>query len=296
MAKWVVLEGGAGYVEARLRQNDAHTECLDQAALSHRVGAVEEHSLAGLAVEAHIVGDVELILEELLDQRVAEPFYSNKGFVGFVWLDQGGTVIVFFGNMDFAGQEIERGGELHNMLQIAVERHKIADKVLVDVLERLHHLVFGVHNILAQRLDILVVYGDVAPGGIFIVDALGVEDHGLRLLVILGIIRKGHQRAVGLLRIIAGFLQRKQRIFEDGAPALCGDEREPRFFGAVNLYVAYNFSMDTWVSFKLWSALLFTVLWAVMIGIIMGPYLKEDSKEDLREAGSAEENETTKTF
>ena len=66
--------------------------------------------------------------------------------------------------------------------------------------------------------------------------------------------------------------------------------------GAVNLYVAYNFSMDTWVSFKLWSALLFTVLWAVMIGIIMGPYLKEDSKEDLREAGSAEENETTKTF
>ena len=66
--------------------------------------------------------------------------------------------------------------------------------------------------------------------------------------------------------------------------------------GAVNLYVAYNFSMDTWVSFKLWSALLFTVLWAVMIGIIMGPYLKEDLKEDLREAGSAEENETTKTF
>ena len=62
--------------------------------------------------------------------------------------------------------------------------------------------------------------------------------------------------------------------------------------GAVNLYVAYNFSMDTWVSFKLWSAMLFTILWAVVIGVIMGPYLKEDMKE----ADSADDNETTKTF
>ena len=58
--------------------------------------------------------------------------------------------------------------------------------------------------------------------------------------------------------------------------------------GAVNLYVAYNFSMDTWVSFKLWSAVLFTVLWAVVIGIIMGPYLKG--------ANSPDDNETTKTY
>ena len=62
--------------------------------------------------------------------------------------------------------------------------------------------------------------------------------------------------------------------------------------GAVNLYVAYNFSMDTWVSFKLWSAILFTILWAVVIGVIMGPYLKEDK----RQADSADDNETTKTF
>ena len=70
--------------------------------------------------------------------------------------------------------------------------------------------------------------------------------------------------------------------------------------GAVNLYVAYNFSMDTWVSFKLWSAVLFTVLWAVVIGVIMGPYLKDDLEEDvkegLKEANSADDNETTKTF
>jgi intracellular septation protein len=62
--------------------------------------------------------------------------------------------------------------------------------------------------------------------------------------------------------------------------------------GAVNLYVAFNFSMDTWVSFKLWSAVLFTVLWAVVIGVIMGPYLKDD----LKEAGSADDNEITKNY
>ena len=66
--------------------------------------------------------------------------------------------------------------------------------------------------------------------------------------------------------------------------------------GAVNLYVAFNFSMDTWVSFKLWSAVLFTVLWAVVIGVIMGPYLKDDLKDDLKEADSADDNEITKTY
>ena len=66
--------------------------------------------------------------------------------------------------------------------------------------------------------------------------------------------------------------------------------------GAVNLYVAYNFSMDTWVSFKLWSAVLFTILWAGVISVIIGPYLKEDLKDDLKEADSADDNETTKTF
>lgn len=74
--------------------------------------------------------------------------------------------------------------------------------------------------------------------------------------------------------------------------------------GAVNLYVAYNYSMDAWVSFKLWSAFLFTILWAVIIGVIMGPYLKEaDSKasEDSREptaksAATTADDETTKTF
>ena len=62
--------------------------------------------------------------------------------------------------------------------------------------------------------------------------------------------------------------------------------------GAVNLYVAYNFSMDTWVSFKLWSAVLFTIIWAVVLGVIMGPFLEDD----LQKANSADDSETTKTF
>ncbi|EHQ56785.1 Intracellular septation protein A [gamma proteobacterium HIMB55] len=74
--------------------------------------------------------------------------------------------------------------------------------------------------------------------------------------------------------------------------------------GAVNLYVAYNYSMATWVSFKLWSAFLFTILWAVIIGVIMGPYLKEadlNESEDPHEsqaksAATSANDETTRTF
>ena len=74
--------------------------------------------------------------------------------------------------------------------------------------------------------------------------------------------------------------------------------------GAVNLYVAYNYSMDTWVAFKLWSAFLFTILWAIIIGVIMGPYLKEadlNEPEDSREsqaksAATSANDETTRTF
>ena len=74
--------------------------------------------------------------------------------------------------------------------------------------------------------------------------------------------------------------------------------------GAVNLYVAYNYSMATWVSFKLWSAFLFTILWAVIIGVIMGPNLKEadvsepeDSRASQAKSAATDANdETTRTF
>jgi intracellular septation protein len=58
--------------------------------------------------------------------------------------------------------------------------------------------------------------------------------------------------------------------------------------GAVNLYVAYNYSMETWVSFKLWSSLGFSVLLILLIGVVMGPHLKEVANSD--------ENKNTTTF
>ena len=56
--------------------------------------------------------------------------------------------------------------------------------------------------------------------------------------------------------------------------------------GAVNLYVAYNYSMDTWVYFKLWSGIGFSILLILLVGVVMGPHLKEVAKSD-------ENNETT---
>jgi intracellular septation protein len=54
------------------------------------------------------------------------------------------------------------------------------------------------------------------------------------------------------------------------------------------LYVAYNYSMETWVSFKLWSSLGFSVLLILLIGVVMGPHLKEVANSD--------ENNNTRTF
>jgi intracellular septation protein len=46
--------------------------------------------------------------------------------------------------------------------------------------------------------------------------------------------------------------------------------------GALNLFVAYNFSEDTWVSYKMYSAIGFTLLLAVVTALIIAPHLKED--------------------
>jgi intracellular septation protein len=39
--------------------------------------------------------------------------------------------------------------------------------------------------------------------------------------------------------------------------------------------VAYNYSEDTWVSYKLYSAIGFTVLLTVMTAILISPHLKD---------------------
>jgi len=45
--------------------------------------------------------------------------------------------------------------------------------------------------------------------------------------------------------------------------------------GALNLLVAYNFSEETWVDYKLYSAFGFTILLSIMTVAILSPHLKE---------------------
>ena len=44
--------------------------------------------------------------------------------------------------------------------------------------------------------------------------------------------------------------------------------------GGLNIWVAYGFSEDTWVSYKLYSAIGFTILLTALTAILMAPYLK----------------------
>ena len=46
--------------------------------------------------------------------------------------------------------------------------------------------------------------------------------------------------------------------------------------GTLNLYVAYQFSEATWVSYKLWSGVGFTFFIMVITMIIIGPWIKSD--------------------
>ena len=44
--------------------------------------------------------------------------------------------------------------------------------------------------------------------------------------------------------------------------------------GALNLYVAYRYSEATWVSYKLYSAIGFTLVLTFLTGLLISPYLK----------------------
>ena len=50
--------------------------------------------------------------------------------------------------------------------------------------------------------------------------------------------------------------------------------------GALNLYVAYNFSESAWVDYKLYSAFGFTILLLILTMIIMMPYIKNQDKNN----------------
>ena len=53
--------------------------------------------------------------------------------------------------------------------------------------------------------------------------------------------------------------------------------------GALNLYVAYSYSEATWVSYKLYSAIGFTLVLTFLTGLLISPHLK--ASEDAARAG-----------
>ncbi|MEK9927204.1 MAG: inner membrane-spanning protein YciB [Halieaceae bacterium] len=50
--------------------------------------------------------------------------------------------------------------------------------------------------------------------------------------------------------------------------------------GILNLVVAYRFPEATWVSYKLWSGIAFTVLLMIITTLLMSPWLKGESEEN----------------
>jgi intracellular septation protein len=46
--------------------------------------------------------------------------------------------------------------------------------------------------------------------------------------------------------------------------------------GALNLYVAYGYSEATWVSYKLYSAIGFTLVLTILTAVMISPHLKEE--------------------
>jgi intracellular septation protein len=50
--------------------------------------------------------------------------------------------------------------------------------------------------------------------------------------------------------------------------------------GGLNLVVAYGFSEETWVSYKLYSAIGFTLLLTILTALLISPHLKEERVTD----------------
>ena len=46
--------------------------------------------------------------------------------------------------------------------------------------------------------------------------------------------------------------------------------------GIINLYVAYNYSTDTWVNFKLFGSTGLMLVFVVLQGILLGKYITEN--------------------
>lgn len=61
--------------------------------------------------------------------------------------------------------------------------------------------------------------------------------------------------------------------------------------GALNLLVAYQFSEATWVEYKLWSSILYTLIISVVTAIIVAPHLKAAS-ENITQPDSTKSTDT----
>jgi intracellular septation protein len=46
--------------------------------------------------------------------------------------------------------------------------------------------------------------------------------------------------------------------------------------GALNIFVAYSYSEETWVSYKLYSAIGFTLLLTILTALVISPHIKEE--------------------
>jgi len=47
--------------------------------------------------------------------------------------------------------------------------------------------------------------------------------------------------------------------------------------GALNLFVAYHFSESTWVAYKLWSSLAYTLVISIVTAVLVAPHLKVET-------------------
>jgi intracellular septation protein len=44
--------------------------------------------------------------------------------------------------------------------------------------------------------------------------------------------------------------------------------------GVLNLWVAFNFPLDTWVNFKMWGSLILTLVFTLAQGLYLGRHMK----------------------
>jgi intracellular septation protein len=49
--------------------------------------------------------------------------------------------------------------------------------------------------------------------------------------------------------------------------------------GALNLFVAYNFSTDTWVNFKLFGGIGLMLVFVVLQALMLGRYVEDKQRE-----------------